>query len=67
MEQMLKRLFDYHRFFPDKRLIDIISDVESRYCELDDEELLLVAAAGDTDTTKDLLEKKDEYMYRDIQ
>ena len=60
MEQMLKKIFDYQRFSPNKRLNAIASDVESRYCELDDEKLFAVAAAGNIEMASKLLEKKDE-------
>lgn len=59
MEQMLKRIFDYQRFSPNRRLSAIISEVENHYRALDDEDLSLVTAAGDPNETW-LLEKKDE-------
>ena len=59
MKQMLKKIFDYQRFSPNKRLNAIVSDVESRYRELDDEKLFMVAAAGNIEMTSELLEKKD--------
>lgn len=66
MEQMLRRIFDYQRFSPNRRLSAIISDVENRCRALDDEDLSLVSAAGDTDATYRLLEKKDEPADRNI-
>ena len=61
MERMLRRVFDYQRFSPNRRLSAMIEEVENRYRLLDEEELSLVAAAGDTDITNELLEKKDEH------
>lgn len=61
VERMLRRVFDYQRFSPNRRLSAMIEEVENRYRSLDDEELSLVAAAGDTDITNELLEKKDEH------
>lgn len=66
MEKILKRVFDYQRFSANKRLSAMIQDVESRYCELDDEDLSLVTAAGETDIISRLLENKDEYTDRNI-
>ena len=59
MEQILKRVFDYQRFSPDKRLSAMIEEAEKRYRALADEDLSLVTAAGDMGLTYDLLEKKD--------
>lgn len=61
VERMLRRVFDYQRFSPNRRLSAMIEEVENHYRSLDDEELSLVAAAGDTNITNELLEKKDEY------
>ena len=69
MENMLKRVFDYQSFFPNGRLSAMIEDVESRYRELaglDDEDLSLVSAAGDTEITNKLLENRDEHTDRNI-
>ena len=44
MEKILKRIFDYQRFSPNKRLSAIISEIESRYRVLDDEKLSLISA-----------------------
>lgn len=47
MEQKLSQLFDFQRFQPNSRLEGIIADVESHYArEIDDDELLMVNAAG---------------------
>lgn len=59
VEQILKRVFDYQRFSPDKRLSAMIEEAEKRYRALADEDLSLVTAAGDMGLTYDLLEKKD--------
>ena len=66
MEHRLKRIFDYQRFSKNKRLNEIISDTENRYSELDEDELFLVAAAGDAGITINLLEKKDDHIDRNI-
>lgn len=60
MEQMVKRIFDYQRFAPNRRLSAMIEEAENRYRALSDNELSMVAAAGDTAITNELLEKKDE-------
>ena len=64
MRQTLKRVFDYQSFSPNSRLSAMIKEVENRYCALDDEDLFFVAAAGDTNITNHLLEKKDGDMDR---
>jgi len=66
MEKILKRIIDYQRFSPNKRLSAIISEIESRYRVLDDEKLSLISAAGNTDITNDSPEKKDERTARNI-
>ena len=66
MEKILKKIFDFQRFSPNKKLSKIISDVENRYHVLNDEELSLISAAGNTDITNDLLEKKDEHTDKNI-
>lgn len=66
MEKILKRIFDYQRFSPNNRLSAIISNVENRYRVLNDDELSLISAAGNTDISNDLLEKKDERTNRNI-
>ena len=69
MENMLKRVFEYQSFFQNGRLSAMIEDVENRYRELtglDDEDLSLVSAAGDTDITNKLLENNDEHKDRTI-
>ena len=49
MERKLNRVFDYQRFSANKRLSAMITETERRYQALADEDLFLVAAAGDTD------------------
>ena len=66
MEKKLRRVFDYQSFSPNRRLSAMIEEVENRYRELDEEELFFVSAAGNTDITNRLLEKKDEYTDRNI-
>ena len=56
MEKKLRELFDYQRFEPNERLPKVIRGTEKRYgTELSDEELSLVAAAGEG-----LMEKLEE-------
>ena len=53
MEKKLRELFDYQRFEPNERLSGLIRETENRYgTELSDEELSLVAAAGEALTEK---------------
>lgn len=48
MEKKLKILFDYQKFKGNKKLAALIEDTESRYAtELSDDEISLVAAAGE--------------------
>ena len=61
MENMLKKLFDYQKFENNPRLSALIKETEERYCAaLSDEELFMVAAAGEpelnagSDTGKDI-------------
>ena len=47
MDKKLKSMFDYHSFAPNPRLSKLIEETENRYAhELDDDDLLLVNAAG---------------------
>lgn len=66
MEQKLKSILDYQRFSPNRSLSAIIEDVEKRYYALDDDELSLIAAAGDTNIVNGLLEKKNEHTDKNI-
>lgn len=59
MEKMLKRVFDYQRFSSNRRLYVMIAETQRRYQALQDEDLFLVSAAGETDFMNDFLEKKD--------
>lgn len=59
MEKMLKRVFDYQRFSSNRRLDVMIAETQRRYQALQDEDLFLVSAAGETDFMIDFLEKKD--------
>ena len=47
MEENLKRLFEFQRFSPNARLSEMIADVQCRYAQLSDEDLEMVAAAGE--------------------
>ncbi len=62
MANKLSKLFDYQKYEPNGKLQSIIDDVESRYAgkmpkELSDDELTMVAAAGNPEL--DALKKKD--------
>ena len=59
MEKLLKRVFDYQRFSPSRRLDAMISETQRRYQALHDEDLFLVSAAGETDIMNVFSEKKD--------
>lgn len=61
MEEKIKALFDYQRFFQNQRLEDMILDTEHRYHELGDDELELVSAAGDLYDMKKRVEKDNNY------
>ncbi len=57
MENKMKKLFEYQRFENNARLAKLINETESRYAAaLDDDDLDIVAAAGEVE--KDY-EKKD--------
>lgn len=57
MEKKLKKLFDYQRFEKNPRLEALIQETESRYsAEMSDDDLLMVAAAGEANE----IEKKKE-------
>ena len=66
MERKLNRVFDYQRFSANKRLSAMITETERRYQALADEDLFLVAAAGDTDIMKEFSENKDAYSERNL-
>lgn len=58
MEKKLKKLFDYQRFEKNPRLEALIQETESRYsAELSDDDLLMVAAAGEAN---EIVKKKEE-------
>lgn len=64
MENKLRRVFEYQRFAPSRRLGALIAETELRYQAMNDEDLFLVSAAGETDIMNDISENKD--VYRDI-
>jgi uncharacterized phage-associated protein len=47
LEKRIKNIFDFQRFSPDERLSAMITKVQNRYMQLSDEDLEMVAAAGD--------------------
>ncbi len=58
MEKKLKKLFDYQRFEKNPRLEALIQETESRYsAEMSDDDLLMVAAAGEAN---EIVKKKEE-------
>ena len=58
LENKLKKLFDYQHFENNSRLAELISETENRYAvELSDEELFMVSAAGEVESSND---KKEE-------
>ncbi len=54
MENKLNELFARQRFFGNKKLADIIDDVQERYYEkeLSEDDLEMVSAAGEPDISK---------------
>ena len=54
MEKRIKKIFDFQRFSPDPRLTEMIADVQKRYAELNDEDLEMVAAAGEPFTMQEV-------------
>lgn len=59
MENKLKRVFEYQKFSPNRRLSAMIAETERRYQALDDADLFLVSAAGETEIMNDFSENKD--------
>lgn len=66
MENKLKRVFDYQKFSSSRRLSAMITETENRYKALNEEDLFLVNAAGDTDIMNNFSENKDAYRDRNI-
>lgn len=66
MERMLKRVFDYQKFSSSRHLGAMIAETERRYQTLGDDDLFLVAAAGDTEILNDFPENKDGKRDRNI-
>lgn len=66
MEKKLRRVFDYQKFSPNSRLGAMIAETERRYQALNDDDLFLVSAAGETDIMNDFSENKDAYRDRNI-
>lgn len=50
MTNKLKLLFEYQRFSPNDRITDMIAATENNCRCLEDDDLFMVAAAGETDT-----------------
>lgn len=61
MERKLKRVFDYQKFSSSRRLGAMIAETERRYQAMADDDLFLVAAAGEVDMMKDFPEKNNAY------
>lgn len=54
MEKKLKNIFDYQRFEHSEELDAMIRETENRLsAELSDDDLLMVAAAGEAEKTKE--------------
>lgn len=52
-DMQIGKLFDLQKFNKNSRLVQLITDVEERYCkELSDEDLCMVHAAGEPDILK---------------
>ena len=66
MENKLRRVFDYQKFTSNRRLGAMIAETERRYQALNDDELFLVSAAGDTDIMNGFSENKDAYSERNL-
>jgi hypothetical protein len=66
MERKLRRVFDYQKFTSNTRLGAMIAETERRYQALNDEDLFLVSAAGDTDIMNDFSENNDAYRDRNL-
>lgn len=61
MENMLKKLFDYQKFENNARLSSLIKETEERYsAALSDEELFMVAAAGEPELNAEPNIKQDK-------
>ena len=66
MEKKLRRVFDYQKFAPNSRLGAMIAETERRYQALNDDDLFLVSAAGETDIMNDFSENKDGQKGRNL-
>ena len=66
MEKILKRVFDYQRFSPNRRLSKMIAETQNRYQALSDDDLFHVTAAGDIDILSDFQESNDAQRNRNI-
>ena len=59
MEEKLKKLFDFQRFENNGKLAELIRETEERYpSELSDDDLGLIAAAGDITVGSDGIDGK---------
>lgn len=56
MEEKIKKVFQYQRFSPNERLSEVIADVQCRYAQLSDEDLEMVAAAGEAIDAQEVTE-----------
>lgn len=61
MENKLRRVFEYQKFASNSRLGAMIAETERRYQAINDDDLFLVSAAGETDIMNDISENKDAY------
>lgn len=60
MKNKIKLLFEYQRFSPNARLADVIEATENSFASLSDEELMMVAAAGESDSGQETEINKKE-------
>lgn len=66
MQNILKRTFDYERFSSSERLGAMIAETQRRYQTLNDEDLFLVSAAGETDIMNSFPENRDGQRERNL-
>lgn len=60
MKNKLRLLFEYQRFSPNSRLSEMIEATENRRTSLSDEDLMMVAAAGEINSGLDAETEKTQ-------
>lgn len=58
MNKKIKLLFEYQRFSPNARITEMIETTEKNYESLSDDELTMVAAAGEMNCNSDIVSEK---------